>query len=246
MTFNLKSMNEEDISSLVRETELKSGKQIISLISHEMRTPLSIISSNVQLLKSFQYNLSDKMVKDTFLLCEEAISSLTSFIEDVYFLNTAFKGEVRVRKEPVVLDSFLDEVVTEASNSEFNRDRIRMVKENVCGPFFTDKLLLKRCMKNLLLNALNFSSEEVMLKVLFREEELVVTIADQGIGIPEAEEDLIFEPFKRCSNVKMISGCGIGLSIVKICVDLLEGSIDFSSSLNQATEFIIKIRNHEC
>ncbi|WP_163711591.1 sensor histidine kinase [Mangrovibacterium lignilyticum] len=246
MTFNLKDISDDKVQDLVREAEFKSGKQIISLISHEMRTPLSIISSNVQLLKSFRFNLDEKMVNDTFLLCEEAISSLTDFIENVYFLNTAFKGEVKARYSPVDLNLFIDEVVNKAADSEFNRSRIKVKKEILMDPFFTDRILLMRCLDNLLVNALNFSSEDIQLEVLSRENELVITIEDQGIGIPGEEKELVFEPFKRCSNVKMISGCGIGLPIVKICVGLLGGSIDFTSKLNQGTEFIIKIRNHEC
>lgn len=246
MTLNLKEIGDEEIQSLIQKAELNSGKQIISLISHEMRTPLSIISSNVQLLKSFSFNLDDKMVNDTFMLCEEAISSLTKFIENIYFLNAAFKGEVRVSYSPVNLDSLIDELVKQVPNGEFNCSRIRVVKEIKKDPFFTDKILLKRCLSSLLINALNFSSEDVYLKVLSGENELVITLADQGIGIPSEEEELIFEPFKRCSNVKMISGCGIGLPIVKMCVELLKGSIDFTSKLNQGTKFIVKIRNHEC
>jgi len=246
MTFNLKDIEDGEIQSLIRQAEFDSGKQVISLISHEMRTPLSIISSNVQLLKSFSFNLDDKMVKDTFTLCEEAISSLTKFIENIYFLNSAFKGDVRVHCSPVDLNSFIDEVVRQVANSEFNQSRICVKKEMLSEPFFTDKVLLKRCLDSLLTNALNFSSEDVQLKVLSGKNELVITIADHGIGIPEDELDLVFEPFKRCSNVRMISGCGIGLPIVKMCVDLLKGRIDFTSKVNQGTEFIIKISNHEC
>ncbi|WP_372772471.1 sensor histidine kinase [Mangrovibacterium sp.] len=246
MTFSLKDSNTDELKKLVRLAELKSGRQIISLISHEMRTPLSIISSNVQLLKSFNYELNDTMVNDTFLLCEEAIGSLTDFIESVYFLNTAFKGEVKVHYSGVDLVTFINELVEKVAGSEFNHNRIQVTKENLSDPFFTDKVLLKRCLEHLLVNALNFSSEDVQLKLSSVKDELVITIEDHGIGIPADEKDLIFEPFKRCSNVKMISGCGIGLAIVRMCIELLEGDIDFTSTLNQGSTFIIKIRNHEC
>ncbi len=246
MAFNTKDICADEVQSLIKEAEINSGRQIIRLISHEMRTPLSIISSNVQLLKSFTYGLDEKMVKNTFLLCEEAISSLTKIIESINFINSAFKGDVTASYGYINLSSFIDEVVNHVSDSDFNKSRIVLTKEIKNDPFSTDKILLKRCLDNLLTNALNFSSEDVQLKVLSCENELIITIADQGIGIPAEEKDFIFEPFQRCSNVKMISGCGIGLPIVKMCVELLKGSLDFTSKLNQGTEFTIKIRNHEC
>lgn len=246
MTYNLKELQSDEIQSVVREAELKSGKQIVGLISHELRTPLSIISSNVQLLKAFNYNLDDKMVKSTFLLCEEAIGSLTNFIESVYFLHSAFKGEMKVQRREVELHSLIDNLVAKVGKNVFNKSRIVVTKEINGDPFFTDETLLKKCLENLLENALNFSSGEVRFKIVSEKNELVISIADRGIGFPPDEKEQVFEPFKRGSNVKMISGCGIGLAIVKICVDLLEGNLNLKSELNQGSEFIIKIRNHEC
>lgn len=245
MNSNLNELDEKEIQRLIRSAELKSGKQIISVISHEMRNPLAIISSNIQLLKAYNYDLDDKIVSDTFSLCEEAVRSLTNFIGEVYFLNTAFKGDVKANYTRVNLDSLLEDVVNTCSNSDFNRSRIQIEKQTSLNLINSDKDLLKRILIHLMKNALNFSSDLVQIEVKSNEHELVVAVADRGIGIPKEEIDLIFEPFKRCSNVRMISGSGIGLAIVKVCVDLLEGKIDFESIQNQGTKFIIKIRNHE-
>lgn len=244
MNSNPKELEEKDIQELIRAAELKSGKQIISVISHEMRNPLAIISSNIQLLKEYTYNLDDKIVNDTFLLCEEAIRSLTNFIGEIYFLNTAFKGHVRINIREIHLDSLLIDVVNSCSNSAFNLSRMEIQMPESPAVIYSDKELLKRILNQLVKNALNFSSDTVRIEVLTNEDELVVIVEDRGIGIPEDEKSLIFEPFKRCSNVRMISGSGIGLAIVKVCVELLEGNIDFESTQNQGTKFIIKIRNH--
>ena len=222
-------------------------RQIISLLSHELRTPLSIISSNIQLLKEFEYKLNSKVVNETFLLCEEAIGSMTSFMEDIYFLNVSNKGELKKTPSLMNLKEFFRIFLNDLSNTDFiNADRVHFEENFLTETFCTDTTLLKRILKSLISNALRFSSEIVILNVTCSEKELEIQIEDQGIGIPEDEIDDVFHPFYRGKNARLISGCGLGLAIVQRSMDLLNGKIEVISMINQGTKFKIKIINDEC
>lgn len=245
MNSNLNYKLIEDFQSLIREVELQSGKQIINLISHELRNPLAIISSNLQLLKEKRSLMDENMLDDSFSLCEEAIQSMTGFISGICFLNNVFKGELKAHRSWIELDPLLDKLVRVCAPTEFNRSRVRVEKQDGLNRIYTDGDLLRRILTHLLGNALSFSSEIVRVELTKINEELVVRVSDKGIGIPEDEKHLIFEPFTRCRNVNMISGSGTGLTIVKACVELLGGMIDFESVQNQGTTFIIKIGIHE-
>lgn len=226
--------------------EFESSKQIISSISHELRTPLAIISSNIQLLKKFSYGLDSKMVRETFSLCEEAVGAMTSFIEDIHFLNVSNKGQLKAVFQNVELEPFFKEFVDRISDSDFNRKRIH-VETTLEVPYICcDKHLLFKVLAKLVDNALKFSGERIDFTVSSSQNGLIAEVADQGVGIPPEEISAIYEPFKRCGNVRMITGCGLGLAIAKTCTDALNGEIEVASELGKGTRFKIKIPDHEC
>ena len=224
-------------------SELEPERQLISSVSHELRTPLAIISSNVQLLRKFNYQLDENIVKETFLLCEEAIESIGSFIDDVHFLNVSYKGELEVNITQVDLEDLFIDFAEKMSLSEFNRNRIKLETNFNHHSFNTDKELLEKILLNVIDNALKFSSETVNLRAFTTDTKLVVEVEDHGIGIPEDELAWILEPFKRSRNAKMITGCGLGMAIVKKCIDVLHGEIEISSELDEGSSVKIKILN---
>ena len=226
--------------------ESDSGKQIISSISHELRTPLAIISSNIQMLKKFSYALDDRLVRETFSLCDEAISSMTDFIEDIHFLNTANKGRLTLKVEEIGLESFIADCINQSVTSDFNHSRIHLEMNLTTPAIKTDRLLLYKILDNLLDNALKFSGEVVNFRVYADMMQLIVDISDEGVGVPPDELSTIFEPFKRCENVRMLTGCGLGLAIVKKCSDMINARVEVESELGKRTTFKLIVPNHEC
>ena len=107
-----------------------------------------------------------------------------------------------------------------------------------------DKQLLKNVFINLLSNAIKYSLEGK--EILFTTDNEIsgnirITIKDNGIGIPESDQPLLFERFFRAQNAGNIQGTGLGLNIVKKYVELLEGEISFVSKLNIGTTFVVII-----
>jgi signal transduction histidine kinase len=110
----------------------------------------------------------------------------------------------------------------------------------------SDSQILTHIMSNLLDNALKYSDENttVKLKVEPLSSGIQISIIDQGIGIPEDEQVHLFESFFRASNVIGIVGTGLGLTIVKQFVELLNGTITYTSALNKGSEFTITLPLH--
>ncbi len=230
---------DKDDCHLQKGSNEESSRQIISSISHELRTPLSIISSNLQLLESWKGEMNDDIRKETFDLCGEAIKSMSRFLDDIYFLNVSNKGELTKDYQEIDLPKYFNILVKELSFSEFDEERLSLnynFKNNV---FFTDRELLRRVMYNVISNALKFSPEDVIVNVNYDSDQLNIHVEDKGIGIPTDELELIFEPFFRGNNVKMISGTGLGMSIVKNSIDCLGGKIELKSNIGKGT--IVKI-----
>ena len=235
-----KRFEEKTVEMLNREKELSKFKtQVISTISHEFRTPISIIYSNLQLLKKFSYKIEEGIQKDAFELTTIAIQSLSKTLDNLTLLNQSNKGVLSYN--PVEFD-LLEEckrIASEISSINHNNGRIVSRFNFPPGLVVMDKALLNHVLSNLLVNALKFSSDET--KVEFSLEDIDgkrarFIIKDLGIGIAEEELEHIFESFYRGANARGTKGTGLGMSIVKRCIELQNGKIDVKSELGKGTE----------
>ena len=220
--------------------------QIISSLSHELRTPLTILSSNLQLLKSNNLNLEATVRAETFQLCEEALNSVTKFLDGIHFLNLANKQELRAQPEVVELDQLVHNVLNKRNTAFYGSERIQVdpgfKQKQVC----TDQELLTKVLIHILDNAYKFSAKEVFVKMTAENQHLIIEVEDQGVGIPADEMSLIFMPFYRCENVKMLSGTGLGLSIAHKAIKCLNGEIEITSAIKKGTKVKLKILLDEC
>lgn len=109
--------------------------------------------------------------------------------------------------------------------------------------FESDEKILKNILLNLLSNGLKYSGDDGLVTIDLKEEDncLLISVSDNGIGIPDHEQDNMFERFYRAENVSNIQGTGLGLNIVKKYVELLEGQISFESKLGEGTTFFIEL-----
>jgi len=215
--------------------------QIISSLSHELRTPLTILSSNLQLLKSNNLDLEATIRAETFQLCEEALNSVTKFLDGIHFLNLANKQELRKNPTAFNLDELIQALVAKRNTAFHQSDRIRIETTFRDRQIVTDKELLTSILIHLLDNAYKFSAKEVIVKMNIENQHLIIEIEDQGVGIPPEEMTLIFMPFYRCENVKMLSGTGLGLSIAQKAIKCLDGEIEITSKLKEGTKVKLKI-----
>lgn len=107
----------------------------------------------------------------------------------------------------------------------------------------TDPELVYQILENLLSNAVKYSKDgkKVDFKIWVEGGQLHVEVADKGIGIPKAEQHKLFDRFFRAGNVGITEGSGLGLSIVKKCVEVLQGDIKFASEAGKGTTFYVSV-----
>ncbi|NBX21089.1 MAG: ATP-binding protein, partial [Betaproteobacteria bacterium] len=123
----------------------------------------------------------------------------------------------------------------------FRRIQMAMELPQDTDVYLVDEVLIRNIVGNLLSNAIKYSPHggQVTLRVTPRPGELVITVSDQGIGIPLADQPQLFESFHRASNVGNISGTGLGLAIVRDAVQCHGGSISLESTPGQGSTFTV-------
>jgi two-component system chemotaxis sensor kinase CheA len=213
-------------------------------MSHELRTPLnSIILLSKLLTNNQNNNLTPKDIEKTSVI-HKAGNDLLLLINDILDLSKIESGNMELIYEDVQTGAILEEMkglfgaVAEDKKIDF------ILNDLYQDSFQTDKVKLSQVLKNLLSNAFKFTKSG-MVSIDIEEEhgQLLISVVDSGIGIPEDKLKTIFEAFKQVdgSISREFGGTGLGLSISKTIVDLMNGEIVVKSQEGKGTTFTIKL-----
>ncbi len=228
--------------SLKRERELNELKtRFVSTVSHEFRTPLTIIRTAAFVLKNYFDRMDSDKIATKFSAIEAQIEHMALLIEDVLSLSKIQAGRVDFKPEVRDLAFFCQVTVDEFSETHNLSDRLtaRIPADAVNYPF--DPKWVRQIIWNLLDNARKYSPDgkPIVIELLQEPAQVVLQITDEGIGIPEDDLSHLFEPFHRASNVSTVPGSGLGMAIVDQAVDLHHGRIEISSRINKGSTFRI-------
>ncbi len=237
--------NKELKESLEREKELGQLKStFVSTASHQFRTPLTVIQSNAQLLEMF--NASGKKIepekyKKVSGRITEAIAKMTGLMDDVLILGKISAGKVQYDPEDIALVEFCEKLANEFNDLKTDGSHLNFVIKGEPYNVALDPKLLTHSLSNLISNAFKYSvgKKNPDLTIHFKPNEIVVSIKDYGIGIPEDELPKLFQPFFRAKNVTEIKGTGLGLSIAKDYIEVNKGQIAVKSTLGEGSCFEI-------
>jgi len=231
--------------ALEKEKELNDLRaQFVSMASHQFRTPLSIIRSNVELLELLMERSGkpqeERITKYKHILARlnGEVDRLTSLMDDIMEMGKIESGKISPVPEEIELLPFLEELsIAEARQHGSQALVIRQVGE--AYPVYLDPRLISHALTNIIGNALKYSKgrPEPELDVIFEEDEIQIRVKDYGIGIPKQDQQKLFDSWYRASNVKGVSGTGLGLSISKKLVEAHGGSIVLDSDLGEGAEF---------
>jgi signal transduction histidine kinase len=229
-------------NALEREKELSEMKsRFVSMASHEFRTPLSAILSSVSLVDHYKAEEHDEKRIKHIERIKSSVRNLTEILDGFLSIDKLEQGRVEVKCDHFQLDEFVEDVIEEMEGTLKKKNQsIEYVFKGVME-IQQDKKILRNVLLNLLSNASKYSPEEKSIYVLIDAGENMVSasIRDEGIGIPmEAQKDL-FGKFFRANNAVNIQGTGLGLNIVQKYVELLEGTIEFTSKENEGSTFTI-------
>jgi PAS domain S-box-containing protein len=216
-------------ANLEREKQLSEMKsQFISVASHEFRTPLAAAIGSLDLLKKHAASLPEAKRRELFERAQNSLERLTAIMNDVLQLGRADSGRVKVQRMNVDLGRFVQDLVNEVAEADRHQHVFSFQQSGDADPVPADTSLLNHILSNLVGNAARYSppGTTVSITLAVDPREFVLVVADEGIGIPEAERARIFEPFVRGTNVGQIGGTGLGLNIVKRYAELMGGTIE--------------------
>ena len=231
---------------LKKEKEAVEMKnRFVSIASHEFRSPLSSIDFATTFIKQNAGTINKKKLNEKVEVIEKHVNYMSHLLEDVLNYSKNETGKIKIIRSQICLENFIKRSVEEVTCNTKHSHHI-CVSTNSLGTLLTDEKLLRNILINLLTNAIKFSpgKEEVSLNILDRQAYISFEVRDEGIGIPEDEMELIFEPFIRGKAADPIHGTGLGLSIVKKAVDLLKGTIQLESEPGKGSVFNVTIPRH--
>ena len=244
-TEELTKSKNELAKALVKEKELGELKSsFVTVASHQFRTPLAVIQSNTELLAMLTNggNNSDPVkYRNVTDRITSAISKMTDLMDDVLTLGKLTAGKVSYNPKEIDLIDFCRKMVEEFNAVQLDGRNIDFVYSGEIYQPYLDSKLLDYSLSNLINNAFKYSvgNEKPELSINFKSTELVISIKDYGVGIPEDERKHLFEPFFRAENVSEIQGTGLGLSIAKEYIEVNKGNIVVKSTLEKGSNFEI-------
>src|SRR5919199_148492 len=239
-----KKAEEELHKALEKERELSEFKsRIITTISHEYRTPLTIILSSAEFLEKYGHKLTEQRRLLHLKRIQTSSKHLTDLVSEVLFIGQAEADRLKFNPAPLDLEKSCREIVEEMRFSIQSQTAITFSRRGNCTNACVDEKLLRQILINLLSNAIKYSPHggTVWFDLECMEGVAVLSIKDEGIGIPREDLSQLFESFYRASNVETIPGTGLGLAIVKKCMDLHGGQISVETVVGVGTTFTVML-----
>lgn len=230
--------------ALANERELGELKnRFVTMVSHEFRTPLGITMSAVELLRNYEDRLDPEQRRELLDDIHRSTRGMGGLMEQVLVLGRVGSDTAVCRRMPCDLDELAQKLTDESLSATNRRCPIVWQPEGSLAGAHADAGLLRHLFSNLLSNAVKYSPEGEPVIFTCRREgaDAVFTVEDHGVGIPENEHARLFEAFHRCQNVTDIPGTGLGLVIVKRCVDLHGGQLSFVSAEGKGTTFTVRL-----
>ncbi|MFN3188609.1 MAG: ATP-binding protein [Candidatus Paceibacteria bacterium] len=224
----------------------KAKSEFVSLATHQLRTPITAIKWNLDLLtRSLAENLSEKQT-DYLQKASRNVVRMIALINDFLSVSKLETGTFSTITTSVQLDEFLMSVIDEYQQTI--EEKSILIKTNFQPPALritTDENLFHIVTSNILSNAVKYTKENADISISYSQAEsnFILTIADSGIGIPAHELDNLFKKFFRATNAQVIraEGTGLGMYIVKESVEKLGGTITVESTENVGTTFTITL-----
>ncbi|OFX77502.1 MAG: hypothetical protein A2X12_10695 [Bacteroidetes bacterium GWE2_29_8] len=232
------------VNALNYEKELNHLKnRFISTVSHEFRTPLHGITSNLYLLEKHGEKMDIEKKANCYRRMHFAIKNLTVMLDEITLMNKDQSGKLEFKPVKTNFEIFIKDLITDVFANYSLDMKLNLNVNTNLGDIYIDKSLLNHIFVNILSNAIKYSgnSKVVDANIIKVGDMIQFEINDYGIGISDNDLKRLFEPFFRAENVENIQGTGIGLSIIKRCVDVLEGSIDIESRVGEGTKIKLQI-----
>ncbi|HBL11784.1 MAG TPA: hybrid sensor histidine kinase/response regulator [Cyanobacteria bacterium UBA11162] len=230
--------------ALSKERELNELKsRIVATVSHEYRTPLTTILSSTEMLQQYGSRLTEDKKQKHFQRVQSSVQHMTQLVNDMIFIEQAGTRTLEFNPTPIDVQQFAGELIEEFRLQATDKHTFIFECQGVCNNAMLDKKVLGLILKNLLSNAIKYSPSGgvIRLELVSQERKIVLRVSDQGIGIPLTDQPDLFTAFFRGSNIGVTPGVGLGLVIVRECVELHAGEVFVESEVGVGTTFTVSL-----
>lgn len=230
-------------AALSREREVGEMKsRFTSLVSHEFRTPLGVISSSAQILERYLARLDDDDRREHLENINVSAKRMAGMMEEMLVLSRMDSGRMDFKPAPLALGDLCRRLLDELQSAHGSGAELTVAPDAEL-PACADENLLRHILTNLLTNAHKYSPPGAPVRLSLERDgsDAVFSVRDEGIGIPEADQGRLFEAFHRGSNVGVVSGTGLGLVIVRRSCELHGGTVTVASREGAGTTFTVRL-----
>jgi signal transduction histidine kinase len=227
---------------------VRSRDEFISIASHELRTPITPLKLQLQLLQrllsseAFAGNEKAPLLKDLIAPADRQIERLTKLVDNLLDVSRITSGLFKLNPEVMDLTQFLNEII-EQYRPEMEKLGCEL-ELNLAPSVIVnwDRLRIEQVIVNLITNAMKYGiGKPISIGLGTEREQAILTVRDHGIGIAERDRERIFERFERAVSSESYGGLGLGLYISKQIVIAHHGQIQVESVLGEGTTVIVKI-----
>lgn len=241
---------QERLVSLIDITHQKTvdtaKSEFVALAAHQLRTPIAAIRWNVELLRSLDVDTHTDEQVNYFMKIERNVMRMIGLVNDFLSASKLETGTFSTTTQDIRLSTFIDSLLEEFAHQA--QEKKLVVNKNYSPEslvFNVDDRLLHIVVSNLLSNSFKYVEMSGQVEIGYKlvNNRLLLTVSDNGIGIPEDDIESLFTKFFRASNAKtyQAEGTGLGLYIVKQSVKMMGGTIEVTSKENVKTSFIVDV-----
>ncbi|MBD2437436.1 HAMP domain-containing sensor histidine kinase [Nostoc sp. FACHB-110] len=233
----LRESEELSRKALAKEQQLNELKSnFVAMVSHEFRNPMTIVRTAMDILQN-NAGLTEDRKSFYFDRVQDSINHMLQLLDEILFLSRSEAAKLEYKPALLDLVNFCEEITESFQMQVGDQYNIILNFAGECTSAYLDEELLHRILGNLMSNAIKYSPplKNIWLNVSCRDNMATFKVRDEGIGIPEKDQNNLFQTFYRASNVRRIQGTGLGLAMVQKCVDLHGGQIYLESQQNVGT-----------
>jgi PAS domain S-box-containing protein len=219
------------------ETANATMKRLLNTVAHEFRTPLSLITSSIDILNCYSDRLTKEQRAEQNDYIRSAAHQMRELINSILSFNIMEPNENIQEPELLNISQYCRTIASEVCSIYKMEEYFNINISENCGTAKLNKTLFRRILENLLTNAFKYTplGGTVSLSIDCENKRLVIMIADSGIGIASKDKQHIFDSFYRGQNVEDRRGLGLGLSIVHDALSQMGGAIHVDSTIGEGT-----------
>ncbi len=239
-----KEFEESLRAAIAKEKELSELKsRFVSMASHEFRTPLASILIMGDSLLAYWKQMDEQQIATKLKNIKGQVQHLAKVVTDVMQVSKIQEGKLNFHPQEVEYVGLCQAVIKDFNNDILLENKILFDCQFESLPMFLDNRLMVQVLNNLISNAIKYAQPNPVVRIRLHqlEREILLSIEDNGIGIPESDQKNLFQPFFRAENAKQFHGNGLGLNIVRESVKLHGGEVTYETSVGKGSLFVVHL-----